>query len=76
MPSANDLACRLLTGLSFKKLIRANLISKTKVVLVGASADKRVIVIGVAPEALAAGAVMMATVAKGQSIAGSGTRVR
>lgn len=70
------MACRLPIGLSFKRLIRANLISEIKVLLVGASADERVIVIGVAPEALAAEAVMMATVAEEQHIAGSGTRAR
>lgn len=63
-------------GLSLKRLTHANPISETKGVLVGAIADERGIAIGVAPKALAAGAVMMATVAKEESIAGLGTRAR
>jgi len=73
---AKELACRPSIGLSFKMLIRASLTSKTKVFLVGASANERVIVIGVEPEVPAAGAVMMATVAKEQGIVGSGIRAR
>jgi len=68
--------CLLAIGLSLKKLTHANPTFETKGALVGASADERGIAFGVAPKALAAGAVMMATVAKEESIAGLGTRAR